>query len=68
MAQSKEYSFNNADWKAWGINFLRFVLAPTAVAFLLSWQGQVNLDIAWGVAVGTFYTSVIDFIRKFIAG
>lgn len=64
---SKAYSFDTEDWKKWGFNFLRFVLVPSVVAFLVAWQGGVDIKVAWGVAVGTLYTSVIDFGRKFIA-
>lgn len=65
---SQKFSMDTTDWKRWGINFLRFVAAPTAVAFLTALQGGIDMDIAWGVAIGTLYTSVIDFIRKFMAG
>ena len=66
--QSTKYSLNSDDLKKWGINLLRFVILPTAVAFLTSLQGGVDIKIAWGVALGTAYTSVVDLIRKFMAG
>lgn len=65
---SERFTLNSDDWKAWGVNFLRFVLAPTAVAFLTAWQGGMDLEMAKGVAVGTLYTSVIDLLRKWMAG
>lgn len=65
---SDKYTMDKNDWKAWGINFLRFVAAPTAIALLTALQGGIDMDVARGVAIGTLYTSVIDFIRKWSAG
>lgn len=65
---SQKYSLDTNDLKKWGINVLRFVIAPTVIAFLTAYQGGVDIKIAWGVAVGTGYTSVVDLLRKFIAG
>jgi len=65
---SKKYSLNQNDLKKWGINIFRFVLIPTIIAFLTALQGGVDIEIAWGVAIGTGYTAIIDLGRKFIAG
>ena len=65
---SKKYNLNRQDLENWLFNILRFVLIPTVIAFLTALQGGVSFEIAWGVALGTGYTSVIDLIRKFING
>ena len=68
FGMSERFSMDGTDWKNWGINFLRFVAAPTAIAFLTALQGGMDMDIARGVALGTGYTSVVDLIRKWSAG
>lgn len=62
-----KFTMTKNNWKHWGINFLRFVAAPTIIAFLTALQGGIEMEVAYGVAVGTLYTSVIDFIRKFVS-
>jgi len=66
--QSTKWSFNQQDWEKWSLNFVRFVALPTVISFLLAYQGALDWRVAWGVAAGTFYTSVIDFLRKLYAG
>lgn len=68
MMQSTKWTFNQQDWEKWSFNFVRFVAIPTTIAFLLALQGGVDIKVAWGVALGTFYTSLIDFFRKLQAG
>lgn len=65
---SEKYSMDAKDWKAWGINFLRFVVVPTAISFLSALQGNMDLEMAYGVAIGTGYTSAVDLFRKWAAG
>ena len=65
---SDKYSLDINDWKKWAFNFLRFVVIPTVIAFLYALQGGVSMEVAWGVAYGTLYTSIIDLGRKFMAG
>ena len=65
---SKKYSLNQEDFKKWGVNIFRFVLIPTVIAFFTALQGGVDIQVAYGVAVGTGYTAVLDLVRKFIAG
>ena len=65
---SPRFRLNQQDIERWSYNFVRFVAVPTIIAFLLAKQGDVSNDIAMGVAVGTLYTSLIDFLRKFLAG
>lgn len=62
--QSQPWHFNQADAERWSYNFVRLVVLPTLIAFLVAYQGVLDWRIAWGVAVGTFYTSVIDFLTK----
>ncbi len=64
---SKKYSLNQNDLKKWGINVFRFVLIPTIIAFFTALQGNIDIKVAWGVALGTGYTSIVDLGRKFIA-
>ena len=65
---SKKYRLDSEDLKKWGFNVFRFVLIPTVIAFLTALQGGVDIKIAWGVAIGTGYTSLVDLGRKFLAG
>ena len=65
---SNKYSLDQEDIKKWGINIFRFVLIPSVVAFLIALQGGVDMQVAWGVAFGTGYTSIIDLGRKFLNG
>jgi hypothetical protein len=65
---SNKWRLNKEDWKKWGINFLIFVFIPTASAFLTAYQIGFDLKYAWGVAVGTFYTSCVDLYKKWKAG
>lgn len=65
---SKRFTMNGEDWKKWGINFARFVALPTVISFLSALQGNMDLEMAYGVALGTGYTSVIDLFRKWSAG
>ena len=65
---SEKYTLNQNDLKKWGINILRFVFIPTVIAFFTALQGGIDMQVAWGVALGTGYTSIVDLGRKFIAG
>lgn len=64
---SGKWSLNQQDWERWSFNLVRFVLVPTLLAFLVSLNGGLDVKVAWGVALGTLYTSVIDLLRKFAA-
>lgn len=66
--KSAKFEMNTADWRAWGLNFLRFVAVPTAISFLSALQGNMDLEMAYGVALGTGYTSVVDLFRKWSDG
>lgn len=67
-SMSEKYTLDRKDIEKWGLNLLRFVIVPTVIAFLTAYQGGVDIKIAWGVALGTGYTSIVDLLRKFIAG
>jgi hypothetical protein len=66
--QSNKWNLNQSDWERWSFNFVRFVVIPTAIAFLTTVQGGMDVNVAWGVAAGTLYTSCVDLFRKFLAG
>ena len=66
--KSNKYSLNSEELGKWAFNVFRFVFIPTAIAFLTALQGGVDIKIAWGVAVGTGYTSIVDLGRKFLQG
>ena len=36
---SKKYTMGTDDWKTWAFNFFKFVLIPTALAFLTARAG-----------------------------
>ena len=65
---SKKYTMGTDDWKTWAFNFFKFVLIPTALAFLTAYQLNLDVNYAYGVAVGTLFNSGHDWLRKFIAG
>jgi len=64
---SPQGSLSKADWKAYGMNFLKFV-APTLVV----WFSQLALGVEWKVAglvaLLAFYQSVSDLFNKFSDG
>lgn len=66
--QSEKFSLNREDLKKWALNVVRFVLIPTAIAFFTALQGEVDIKVAYGVAAGTLYTSIVDLGRRFING
>ena len=65
---SSKYSLSQTDLEKWALNFVRFCVIPTAVSFLATFSINFDWRISVGVAFGTFYTSVVDLGRKFIAG
>ena len=64
---SPQGMLSNADWKAWGMNFLKFV-APTLVVFFGQLALGVNWKLAGGVALLAFYQSASDLFGKFTDG
>ena len=58
MAQSKEHQLNQEDLKLWAFKFLRYVVLPTVIAFLGSYQLNFDIKIAWGVAAGTLINNL----------
>jgi hypothetical protein len=67
MVKSKSGEMNRADYRAWGMNFIKFV-APTLAVFF----GQLALGVEWKVAslvaLLAFYQSAADFFGKLSAG
>ena len=68
ITQSRRFTLNKKDLKKWAFNVFRFVVIPTVIAFFTALQGQVDIKVAYGVAVGTLYTSLVDLGRKFLNG
>ena len=65
---SKKFTLNQEDLRKWAFNVLRFVLIPTALAFLTAYQGSLDVKVAWGVALGTAFNSAHDLLRRFLSG
>lgn len=50
--------------KQWLKNFGVFVIIPVALAFFGALQTGVDVKVAWGVALGAAYGTIVDFLRK----
>lgn len=65
--KSKKGKMNRDEWKAWGMNFIKFVAPTLAVFFSLLHQG-LPLEKVWPVALIAFYQSLEDFFTKLNQG
>ena len=51
-----------------GNQHIPICIYPDSYCFLYGSAGGIDMQVAWGVALGTGYTSIVDLGRKFIAG
>ena len=65
MAVSKKNSLNRADFQSWGINFFRYVVLPTATAFLGAYTLNFDTKYAVGVAAATLFNSAQNLFNKY---
>ena len=65
--QSKKGKMNKADYKKWGMNFLKFV-APTLAIFFGQLAVGVKFEYALPLALFALYQSLADFFSKLNAG
>lgn len=65
---SKQFQLNDADWKSWISNFVRYVAFPVAIAFLGSYSLNYDIKIAYGVTIVTLFNSVQNLFNKWYGG
>lgn len=65
--QSKKWTLNKEDLKAWGLNFLKFV-APTLAIFFGLMANGVAFEKAWPIALFAIYQSLSDLFGKLTSG
>lgn len=65
---SRKWTLNEADLKSWGINFFRYVIIPTGIAFFGAWSLGYDTKYAVGVAGATLFNSAQNLFNKLAGG